>query len=65
MTYENPSIPDRLIKFFIKNPDEELTLSDITVKYDCSRATAENALTVVRTKIALEKVTTYRLKVSP
>jgi len=61
MSADRPSIPQRLVAFFRANPHEELTVEDIAAKFDCSLATAQNAVSVARESISLERVTIYRL----
>lgn len=35
------SLPGKVERFFKKNPDEELTIDDIAVKFNCSRNHAQ------------------------
>jgi len=36
MSYRPNALKHRLINFFVDNPDEELTVEDICVKFDCT-----------------------------
>lgn len=56
------SVQDRLSQFFADNPDEELSYDDITAKFNCSRGTAEQAVSRLKADRLLESVHVIRLR---
>lgn len=43
-SFTEGSLQNRIRQFFLANPDEELTYTDLCVKFDCTHAQARNAV---------------------
>lgn len=56
----NTGIKKRLAAFFEANPDEELTKSDIMVKFDATESAVEQALWILKAEGLLERASVYR-----
>lgn len=56
------SVAFRLHEFFERNPEEELSYTDITAKFSCSDATAADAVSKLRQARVLESVHVIRLR---
>lgn len=55
------AFPDKLLEFFVNNPDEELTYDDIAAKFDVNRHQAMNAVNRLHQAGKLESVHVVRL----
>ena len=49
-------------QFFTENPDEELTLADMRVKFDISAVNAKEAVRRAKARIGLESMHVVRLR---
>lgn len=43
--FRTPNLPVKIVFFFIRNPDEELSIQDAEAKFNVSYSTAQRALT--------------------
>ena len=59
---KHPGVAPRLRQFFIDNPDEELSISDIMTKFECSNASARQAIKEVRDSFPILCMCIYRRK---
>jgi hypothetical protein len=63
MSYRPNAVQNRIIAFFEANPDEELTVDDMCVKFDCTEMQVRTALTHIneRTPMRLQIVRVVKL----
>lgn len=57
---ERTGLRRRIEEFFLANPDEELSKSDMVAKFDCNMRTLEIHLSNMRDEGLLESVHVYR-----
>lgn len=55
---------ERVARFFLDNPDESLTISDVCVKFDIKPRHAVVLLSKARRYVQIERVSLYRSKTS-
>jgi DNA-binding GntR family transcriptional regulator len=60
MNSANTGIRHRIRAYFSANPTEELTKSDIAIKFDCSEKTVEQALWMLKAEGAIVRAIVYR-----
>jgi DNA-binding GntR family transcriptional regulator len=60
MSSANTGIRQRIRAYFDANPTEELTKSDIAIKFDCSEKTVEQAVTALKAEGAIVRAIVYR-----
>jgi hypothetical protein len=63
--YRRDSLASKLVAFYEANPDEELTLADVCVKFDTPKHSAESRLCEAVRDGLLERVVVYRRPVAP
>ena len=63
MSYRPNAVQNRIIAFFEANQDEELTVDDMCVKFDCTEMQVRTALTHIneRTPMRLQIVRVVKL----
>jgi hypothetical protein len=59
-TYRADSLRGRVAKFFLDNPDEELTYDLGCIKFSCSRSSLEHVVFVLREERIIETVHVIR-----
>jgi hypothetical protein len=56
----NTGLKNRMRKFFDDNPDEELTKSDMAVKFDATEAQIDDAIGALKAEGAVVRTIVYR-----
>lgn len=57
---QNTGIKKRLLEYFAANPGEELTKSDMMVKFDATESAVEQALWILKAEGAVVRAIVYR-----
>ena len=59
---QTPAVKDRLMQFFKTNQEEELSVEDMMCKFDCTRRSAQEAISTLAKTGAVETETIVRLR---